>query len=239
MFNFLHDYPEHSQVEFTLKELSTALPELENQRNSLESLKARSADLKKSIANQACINISLDRKLNGLCSRHFGQDGAEDPSLSGSEELSRIKASSSSILPNHDDLVLNSLGDRFDGSVQALASSLKSLSGCWIEQTTALAESPLPTLHRIVPSSSSVRYDNSNSSTGQEQYLPRGRFSLPDYLDCAAGTAYELPMPPEDFSTFQASNPATTVTVYSSRFRFTLPPQFELISQFSSVLRSS
>jgi hypothetical protein len=203
-------------VESTLKELSAVLPELQNQLNSLESLKARSADLKKSIAHQAGINISLDRKLNSLCSGHFGLEGAEDSSLCGSDELSRIKASSSSAtLLIHDDAVLSSLGDGFDGSVQALASSLTSLSGCWIEQTAALAESPIPTLLRIVPSSSSVQYDNSNRWTGQEQYLPRGRFSLPYYLDCAAGTAFELPMPPEDFTSCQASNPATMVTVYS------------------------
>jgi hypothetical protein len=199
-----------------LKELSAALPELQNQRNYLEFLKARSSDLKKSIAHQAGINISLDRKLNSLCSRHFGLEGAEDPSICGSDELSRIKAiSSSTTLLLHDDAVLSTLGDGFDDSVKALASSLTSLSGCWIEQSAALAESPLPTLHRIVPSSYSVQYDNSNSSTGQEQYLRRGRFSLPDYLDSAAGTAFELPMPPEDFTSCQASNPATTVTVYS------------------------
>lgn len=196
-----------------MKEFTAELLDLEDQRNGLEHLKARSGLLKKGIAQQASLNLSFDRKLSSVCSSHFGPEGVAAPSLSVPDELSRIKASSSSAtLPNQDDLVIKPVRDRLDVDVQALVSSLKSISGCWIEQTAALIESSNATLLRIVPSSLSVQYDNSSSSTAQEQYLPRGRFSLSDHLECAAGTAFALPMPPEDFTSCQASNASTMVT---------------------------
>ena len=205
------------KVELSIREMSSAPAELEHQKESSKLLKERTADLKKRIAQQARLNLSLDKKLQEMNSANFQREievQYDDSSIESSVKDFSLGRSayhlSSSGMVDHSAYEEKSrplpLGCQLDSHVEQLGRALANLSGCWSSQSTALAATTVQSLRRIVPDTATV------SSTVDPQGRHHSSSLLDSLVGAAVSTSFQLPLPVDDFSTRQASNLSSSVS---------------------------
>ena len=205
------------KVVSSIREMSSAPSELENQRESSKELKERIADLKKRVAQQARLNLSLDKKLQEMSFINFQREVGsfhDDSSIESSvKDVScsrlayQINPLSMVIIdrPAQKEKEIRSLGCQLDRHVEELGRALANLSGCWSNQSAALAATTVQSLRRIVPDTATV------SATVDPQGRHHSSSLLNSLVGATVSTSFQLPLPVEDFTTRQASNSSSSV----------------------------
>ena len=216
-------------MESSITEISFSPIELENKMEKIITLKTRTANLKKKIARQARMNLTLDRKLQELNSKQYNEESRisnfHDNSIHFNlKDLNERNTSFNK--SNHPldfpvglkespiEMEVKSLGNQLDLYVEELGKALGSLSEHWMDQSSALAAMSVKSLKRIVPEQGIVS-QHQHQAQGQDQDQGQGQFSsmlLDSFVGKIQGPSFQAPLPKEDLMSRQASDISSSVS---------------------------
>ena len=217
-------------MESTITEISSVPIELEHKMEKITTLKTKTADLRKKIARQARLNLTLDSKLQHLNSKQYSEESKisnfNDKSINFNlKDLNERNTSfdksnhplnfSLGLKESPIEMEVKSLGNQLDLYVEELGQALASLSQHWMDQSSALAAMSIKSLKRIVPEQGiAPQHQDQGQCQGQGQ--GQGQFT-PSLLDSFAGKiqgpSFQAPLPKEDLMSRQATDMSSSVSI--------------------------
>ena len=217
-------------MESTITEISSVPIELEHKMEKITTLKTKTADLRKKIARQARLNLTLDSKLQHLNSKQYSEESKisnfNDKSINFNlKDLNERNTSfdksnhplnfSLGLKESPIEMEVKSLGNQLDLYVEELGQALASLSQHWMDQSSALAAMSIKSLKRIVPEQGiAPQHQDQGQCQGQGQ--GQGQFT-PSLLDSFAGKiqgpSFQAPLPKEDLMSRQATDISSSVSI--------------------------
>ena len=225
-------------MESTITEISSVPIELEHKMEKITTLKTKTADLRKKIARQARLNLTLDSKLQHLNSKQYSEESKisnfNDKSINFNlKDLNERNTSfdksnhplnfSLGLKESPIEMEVKSLGNQLDLYVEELGQALASLSQHWMDQSSALAAMSIKSLKRIVPEQGIApqhqdqgQCQGQGQGRGQVQGQGHGQFP-PSLLDSFAGKvqgpSFQTPLPKEDLMSRQATDISSSVSI--------------------------
>ena len=225
-------------MESTITEISSVPIELEHKMEKITTLKTKTADLRKKIARQARLNLTLDSKLQHLNSKQYSEESKisnfNDKSINFNlKDLNERNTSfdksnhplnfSLGLKESPIEMEVKSLGNQLDLYVEELGQALASLSQHWMDQSSALAAMSIKSLKRIVPEQGiAPQHQDQGQCQGQGQGQCQGQGQgqgqfTPSLLDSFAGKiqgpSFQAPLPKEDLMSRQATDISSSVSI--------------------------
>ena len=225
-------------MESTITEISSVPVELEHKMEKITTLKTKTADLRKKIARQARLNLTLDSKLQHLNSKQYSEESKisnfNDKCINFNlKDLNERNTSfdksnhplnfSVGLKESPIEMEVKSLGNQLDLYVEELGQALASLSQHWMDQSSALAAMSIKSLKRIVPEQGiAPQHQDQGQCQGQGQGQGQGKGQgqgqfTPSLLDSFAGKiqgpSFQAPLPKEDLMSRQATDISSSVSI--------------------------